>query len=100
MINKLRKIEELHNKIYELTQEVNREKEEIERSGLNPKDIELAELLHENLCHANHIDGCDWNYGGWDSNSYSKKEYVKKARKLKESGFKYQDVEKFFECIK
>ena len=27
----------------------------------------IAESLHDNLCHHNHIDACDWTYGSWEN---------------------------------
>lgn len=99
MNNKLMKIQELHEEIYKLTQEVNQEAEDIGRSGLDPEDVELAELLHENLCHANHTDGCDWYYNKWTNPGYDRQRYLEKAWRLREAGLNYNIVERFFECI-
>lgn len=49
-----------------------------------PKDEILAETLHKLFCHANHIDGCSWEYEiGWAAGTvhYS---YLVVARKIQE----------------
>lgn len=59
-------------------------------STLNEKEAEygslysLAVLLHKKLCHANHTDGCSWEYEfrdempDWNASIHS--EYLHKAR--------------------
>lgn len=101
MHNKTQKIRELQEKIDELTNELESEQEEIRRSNLDPEEIEIAELLHEELCHHNHTDGCGWYYGNWGDKvlEYSRQQYLDKARKLISNGFKYYRVKLFLECI-
>jgi len=47
-------------------------------------DVELAEALHDMLCHWNHTDGCGWFYefkdgeANWDG--WAHERYLKKAR--------------------
>lgn len=93
------KINELQKKIDELTNELEEEKEELAKSNLDPNDIELAELLHNYLCHHNHTDGCGWYYESWDKPGWSKNWYLEKAHKLHENGFIYKDVKLFLEII-
>ncbi len=58
--------------------------EEIERQL--PAEHQLANILHELLCHWNHTDGCGWYYefknrvADWDRDTH--KGYLKKAVNL------------------
>lgn len=49
--------------------------EEVEISEIK----ELAAILHKKKCHVNHIDQCDWEYGG---NRPVHKEYEGKAKAI------------------
>lgn len=52
-------------------------------SKLAPEQ-QIAIMLHEKLCHWNHIDGCGWHYevkkDGHDWNGYAHADYLKKAK--------------------
>jgi len=78
------KIKETEEKLKDLKEEKERIERTIRLSKFNRLDISVAELLHEKLCTHNHIDMCDWYYGEWDAKilNYSKKEYLKRAKKL------------------
>ncbi len=48
-------------------------------------EIEVAEFLHEKLCHANHTDQCSWCYEtDWDDKKSLKYAYKAIASKLLE----------------
>ena len=34
--------------------------------------IQLADQLHEFLCHSNHTDGCSYHYESWENPGYTK----------------------------
>lgn len=40
---------------------------------------EAAELLHSFMCHANHIDGCGWEYESWEEPGRTRYRYATKA---------------------
>lgn len=69
---------ELKAKQAEIEQEITR------LQGLSP-DERLAELLHEKLCHHNHIDGCGWYYEIDDPKvwiQHAHKRYLDQARRI------------------
>lgn len=68
-------IKELETKIQEL-------KTEKKRLALMPENQRLAEAIHSKQCHFAHEDQCGWYYEKWDSPSYSKNEYLKKANAM------------------
>ncbi len=88
------KIKDLNDKIEQMRKELEElEAAQKEEERLTPV-YKLAIALHENLCHANHTDGCGWYYEfknkrhDWDGNSHSW--YLEKAVKLKEELHKNQ----------
>jgi hypothetical protein len=47
----------------------------------NETIIEIANMLHEKLCHQNH---CHWYYADWDNPTHIHEMYYAKANKLYE----------------
>jgi len=78
------KISDLEKELNSLKEQKEKEEKAIKLSKLSSNTIELAELIHEKLCHWNHTDGCGWYYEKWDDLNlgYSKKEYYKKAEAI------------------
>lgn len=68
---------------------------------------ELAELMHDKLCHGNHIDGCSWYYENDKSypvkdkwtEAYAHKEYLKRAEKTMESNLPAEDIAKVINTL-
>lgn len=91
-MDRLKEIEKLKNQLKEL------EKEEKEFSSLSI-DKQLAEQLHEKMCHHNHTDMCDWYYGNWNKPSSAHKRYLETAQEsLKISDAK--TILKIADCLK
>lgn len=42
----------------------------------------MAEILHKNLCQANHADGCSWHYESWENPGYSRNRYYRMAQQV------------------
>jgi hypothetical protein len=75
------KSETLKEKIAQLQSELKEaQKEEQQLASGSP--VAIANLLHEKMCHHNHIDGCSWGYETWDMPKGTRADYVKRARKL------------------
>jgi hypothetical protein len=45
-------------------------------------DMELAELLHNITCSANHTDGCGWLYESWEKPGSARLRYQERAQLL------------------
>lgn len=73
---------ELEKEIYALQTRVKETKEELEKISEQPIDQRIAEALHNKLCHANHIDGCGWDYSNWNNPCYTRMSYLAKAEAL------------------
>jgi len=73
---------DIDNQIKELESKIQELKAEKKRLSLMPENQRLAEAIHSKQCHWNHTDGCGWYYEKWDSPSYSKNEYLKKANAM------------------
>ena len=60
--------------------------EELEKCVSVKTPHDLADLLHEKMCHYNHADGCGWHYEmknghhDWSGNAHH--EYLKKAQRM------------------
>lgn len=69
-----REIDDLRTKIKELEQQ----KQELENLTI---EQQLAEALHARLCHSNHTDACDWEYGSWKkgNSTYAREKYLTMA---------------------
>lgn len=73
-------------KIHELRQEL--ERLEAEQKGFDslPEDFRLAELLHEQMCHADHTEHCCWHYDSWDKmrdgEFTARRVYLRKAQAI------------------
>lgn len=52
-----------------------------ERKG-TLEERQMAEKLHDKLCHSNHTDACGWYYGNWDKRTYEHRRYLEKAQKV------------------
>jgi len=92
-----REIVELEKKLKEL-------KEEKDKYNSLPREYKYADLLHNALCTANHIDGCGWDYEGKEEdcdtwNEYTHKKYLNFAKALLAVGF-YEDLFLRFREIK
>ena len=86
-----KEIKELESKIDKLKKEKEDLEKSIRKSRFDSFTIEVAELLHEKLCHVNHTDMCSWYYGEWDDETlnYAKEFYYEKAKKLIEFLYNY-----------
>jgi hypothetical protein len=67
---------------------------------------DLAELLHNNLCHWNHTDGCTWLYEGdqgypvktWEA--YSHKKWLAKAEEIyARTGLEFEDIARVIKAL-
>jgi len=75
----------INKKMDELQAEMDRLREE-KSNIVESQDKILADLIHEKMCCRNHTDGCDWYYDRGDWNSWSRREYLEKARNILNSG--------------
>ncbi|MHA1665888.1 MAG: hypothetical protein ACTSW7_00760 [Candidatus Thorarchaeota archaeon] len=51
-------------RIQELAPQIEEELSKLE--SYVPVEVQVAEILHEAFCNANHIDGCSWEYEKWE----------------------------------
>ena len=86
MKNYNKEIEELEVKLKLL-------KEEKKKFDLMQPNYQLAEILHEKLCHWNHTDGCGWYYEKWEGfgEKSERQRYLDKANKILE-GVSYKQA--------
>ena len=75
-------------RIYEYENEKYRRQITAKRVFLGSREEQLAEFLHSNLCHYNHIEECGWSYeiknGVHNWNGCEHKRYLEKAKKMLE----------------
>lgn len=64
--------------------ELERQIAELERQerSIDAPEIEVAELLHDLMCHSNHTDGCAWLYESWDKPGGTRNRYRLKAKQV------------------
>ena len=83
---------------------LNRLKETKNRQDTLEPAPKIAIYLHDNLCIANHADGCGWHYEisrgihNWIGNEH--KTWLCRARKLVDNGFDIKTVISFVEAIR
>lgn len=70
------------DKIKALRAEADRLETEQKQFDSNTPEIKLATLLHQKLCHSNHIDYCGWDYESWGNMGYAKESYLAKAKAI------------------
>ena len=71
-------IANLQSRLVQLQKE---EHDEEVSSQIPQEERDLAEILHDKMCHANHTDGCGWGYeSNWQHGVHN--EYLTKARRL------------------
>lgn len=90
-------------KVYRFRNQDRRVKLEEEYNQLLPENQRMAILLHDNLCHCDHIDRCSWYYERdgivHDWTRWSHKKYLKKADKLISEGISIGIMKTIFKCI-
>lgn len=76
--------EELLRRLAQLDQDEQTARAHRVTSGVTDEEAELAEALHDRLCHSSHTDGCYWFYErsivtpDWNGNTH--KNYLRRAR--------------------
>ena len=117
--NHMRKIEEIireYNRVcedntmcddpskpYIFKNQPRRDKLKREYEALLPENQRMAILLHDNLCHSNHMDQCGWchekNGIEHDWTRWTHKKYLEKADRLISRGINIDIIKTVFECI-
>jgi hypothetical protein len=70
----------------------------------NSHEGQLAIFLHDNLCHYNHSDGCDWGYAIHDGihnwNTHAHERYLNAAESIINHGHNVEEVISIINIIK